>query len=837
MAKEKVHLNLGAVVDLSVIAAGEVAMALGWLIGLFVWKIVGDMNYDTAHDILILNTSVASFLCAVHLFYTCWFSLRLYRANQTHKVWSLRRRRLVLFALLRLYSTALINFFYLLPNVYGLAHDTCSLAFKHVVVASSTIRFLFYNFICMLFVVEAHTGCVWQEGLKERKDAIVLDAPWKVHLPKFVLFGVGLGSVFAFGITSHVKRDAILGTPQCGQHPDCSSNSYTLSFTIIQLVILLIYLVSTIVYVKLTFQQLRKRRYQDFRMGNILVRLQVRLRMATFGIFLLSVVLLWIVDLGTCESFAFTWLGLLPVNWVFTCFTIVEMLLMTPKLYSKGSELGHCRVLLQQFSWTERNIESKKAWLVSQSKDQSFNRLPMFCYERCIKLFWWSCLVYEYGDKDEVLPEELRKITGIHQAMSMFNLANIQVFHEPSSETKVIIGWNTQTIVISFRGSLQRQNWINDLRAWQTPHPPKRGSRIRGTQPRVHNGFLRAWTTNKFNEEVLNFVKALTQDQNRKENSNILVTGHSLGGALAQLAAFDIKRHCLLSPEQISVYTYGCPRVGNYTWGYEYEKTVSDTWNLINNQDMITRVGKFIYSYKHAGCKVLINSNGDMVVRPQYIEVMMLRFFLSSMTDHFTSSYQQAFMSVLMMQLDKHKRQEEDLMGVLQLAKSCPIVKTLLQHTNMKNVTIGQRTLQRLGTKQLEMLPQLCSSSENEIDDSYFKSTVGDSENVDLVFSKVEQSSQSACKCVRIERQLQDYYQAMNSTNYDNCIENHTRGLQSQNKIEQGFVDQNDDVEQKTNQQVQEQIDLQKLQSVKNLKWDSIRIVVQQGQVKRVMQS
>ena len=65
--------------------------------------------------------------------------------------------------------------------------------------------------------------------------------------------------------------------------------------------------------------------------------------------------------------------------------------------------------------------------------------------------------------------------------------------------------------------------------------------------------------------------------------------GHSLGGALANLAAFDIQRHCpCLKPMDVSCYTFGAPRVGNHAWAKLYDATVPDTWTLINNQVCLT---------------------------------------------------------------------------------------------------------------------------------------------------------------------------------------------------------------------------------------------------------
>ncbi len=74
--------------------------------------------------------------------------------------------------------------------------------------------------------------------------------------------------------------------------------------------------------------------------------------------------------------------------------------------------------------------------------------------------------------------------------------------------------------------------------------------------------------------------------KNIKEGASMLWNaGHSLGGALASLAAFDIQRQCpCLKPLDVSCYTFGAPRVGNHAFARQYDAVVPDTWNIINNQ-------------------------------------------------------------------------------------------------------------------------------------------------------------------------------------------------------------------------------------------------------------
>ena len=64
----------------------------------------------------------------------------------------------------------------------------------------------------------------------------------------------------------------------------------------------------------------------------------------------------------------------------------------------------------------------------------------------------------------------------------------------------------------------------------------------------------------------------------------ILLTGHSLGGALATLAAYDIRRELNVPPCSVVCYTFGAPRVGNYAFAHDYNQMVPNTWNIINDQ-------------------------------------------------------------------------------------------------------------------------------------------------------------------------------------------------------------------------------------------------------------
>ena len=65
------------------------------------------------------------------------------------------------------------------------------------------------------------------------------------------------------------------------------------------------------------------------------------------------------------------------------------------------------------------------------------------------------------------------------------------------------------------------------------------------------------------------------------KHARLLVTGHSLGGALATLAAFDIKQ--AVPALRMEVYTFGTPYPGNRAFAREYDALLPDTWHVIHD--------------------------------------------------------------------------------------------------------------------------------------------------------------------------------------------------------------------------------------------------------------
>ena len=87
-------------------------------------------------------------------------------------------------------------------------------------------------------------------------------------------------------------------------------------------------------------------------------------------------------------------------------------------------------------------------------------------------------------------------------------------------------------------------------------------------------------------------------------DAGILITGHSLGGALAQIAAFELKQdttYNTLSIRSVHVIDFGSPRWCDEIIASQYGNVVDSSWRVVNQYDTVPTVPLQIMGYHHAG--------------------------------------------------------------------------------------------------------------------------------------------------------------------------------------------------------------------------------------------
>ena len=69
-----------------------------------------------------------------------------------------------------------------------------------------------------------------------------------------------------------------------------------------------------------------------------------------------------------------------------------------------------------------------------------------------------------------------------------------------------------------------------------------------------------------------------------------LHAGHSLGGALATLAAHDLQAEFRFP--RLHCYTFGAPRTGNHAFAAQTSRMVPETWHVINDRALLSGTRK-----------------------------------------------------------------------------------------------------------------------------------------------------------------------------------------------------------------------------------------------------
>ncbi|KAG6829474.1 hypothetical protein H0H87_011346, partial [Tephrocybe sp. NHM501043] len=168
----------------------------------------------------------------------------------------------------------------------------------------------------------------------------------------------------------------------------------------------------------------------------------------------------------------------------------------------------------------------------------------------------------------------------------------------------------TESIIVAHQGT-ESSSILSILNDVQIPLVPLNSSRFpnAGEDVKVHEGFQK--TFERTADGLLAGVKTGLASTGA---SKVLVTGHSLGAAVAMMDA--IMLHQELDPSlQITTTVFGLPRGGNAAWADLVDATLADTMTHITNQnDPVPNLPPQFLKYQHPGGEVhirAVDANGE----------------------------------------------------------------------------------------------------------------------------------------------------------------------------------------------------------------------------------
>ncbi|KAI9907771.1 hypothetical protein PsorP6_003337 [Peronosclerospora sorghi] len=167
-------------------------------------------------------------------------------------------------------------------------------------------------------------------------------------------------------------------------------------------------------------------------------------------------------------------------------------------------------------------------------------------------------------------------------------LSGVKVVEDAKDNFQGLVGYSHlyNALVIAFRGSIDVTNWINNITFL------KKRAYAHFPDVMVHEGFY--WT---YRSVALQVVSILQQLRQQYPNTSVMVAGHSLGGAVAAICAFELEYI-----EKIPVkalYTFGKPRVGNTKFSARLRNASMDVYRLTHFRDIVPHLPPTWTGFEH----------------------------------------------------------------------------------------------------------------------------------------------------------------------------------------------------------------------------------------------
>ncbi len=160
--------------------------------------------------------------------------------------------------------------------------------------------------------------------------------------------------------------------------------------------------------------------------------------------------------------------------------------------------------------------------------------------------------------------------------------------------------------LLVFRGTKLPQDWMTDLAC-----TPVRFDWVFNGGPAI--GEIHAGFGHCLADGFGDIIAALSP---RDLNKPLLITGHSLGGALAALAGACFNVLGSPVPTVSAIYTFGQPRIGLHDFCNTYSRILADKLvRFVNKKDLVPRVPFRNWDYSDEGTMIHFDSTGQPAIQ------------------------------------------------------------------------------------------------------------------------------------------------------------------------------------------------------------------------------
>ena len=207
--------------------------------------------------------------------------------------------------------------------------------------------------------------------------------------------------------------------------------------------------------------------------------------------------------------------------------------------------------------------------------------------------------------------------SGAQQRFARAGLTNYRFITRPPgaicwTNPQCHVAGNDTFVMVSFRGT-------------QADRTPRRGQRHnvppnavrRHRAARCARGFLSA--LDAIQSDLMTAIEDLCGGDSEGNRPTLWLTGHSLGAALAVLAAARLARS---NKPVEGIYTIGCPRVGDSAFKAAFDHAYEGRcWRYVNNHDIVTQVppAGALLGYEHVGQEIYFDGHGQRAASAGFV--------------------------------------------------------------------------------------------------------------------------------------------------------------------------------------------------------------------------
>ena len=249
---------------------------------------------------------------------------------------------------------------------------------------------------------------------------------------------------------------------------------------------------------------------------------------------------------------------------------------MTNILATSEKELDSISQLLEKKIPTYRQAYSDRtAWVMACMSELAYIKFnPLLNDRKKAMLFDRVSTILKENDSklltkilDSLSYDHEQEKKNLEETLDCIDMVLLKTFDHNGSQAILVMSRKTNMLVLAFRGT--EADSFTDIKA-------DANGKVTACDSggNVHSGFKKAY------EEISLTIESEINDE-KYSGIPLFITGHSLGGALATIAAKKLKHKAGVA----ACYTYGSPRVGDEEWIRNIKTPI---YRLVNAADSVT---------------------------------------------------------------------------------------------------------------------------------------------------------------------------------------------------------------------------------------------------------